>query len=121
ARASRDRAGAERPGLGRVISVARNQSGTVEQPSDRLHPTVIAGEKHSLADVARVAADVILQIPHSRGEFSAIAPTPTLSRKPVREISLLLAPGVARGDVGLAQKDPQQRRADRLAVADRHV
>src|SRR5207247_4370497 len=34
---------------------------------------------------------------------------------------LLLAPAVATGRKGLAHEHPQQWRADRLAVADRHV
>src|SRR3989442_10644787 len=45
----------------------------------------------------------------------------SLARHPNQGDLCLLAPGVGRGDVGLAQQDPEQRRADRLAVRDRHV
>src|SRR5438874_9482343 len=106
--ADRNGAAVERPRVGRVLAVAGDQAGAVEQPGDRLHPAGIAGEKHNLADVARFAADVVLQIPHSRREFSAIATIPTLARKPGRDSPVLLAPGVASGDVGLAQKDDTQ-------------
>jgi len=72
----RKRATVQGPGVGRVLAVPRDQPRTVEQPGDRLHPTGIAGQKNNLADVARFAADVVLQIPIADVSLRCAPPPP---------------------------------------------